>query len=240
MALVRRTTLEGRPVMAPPAPASMAVPRQPSAADIDDVAAAATAASVGDNDEMAAAPDRPARLWAIGVGLVFAAAGAAVALIIDQNHGIPTMPITNEAAAIMSLLLFATVVERLLEPFTRWMPGRRARNRYEQQVADLANRHPDVTLASVAAARARVEQHRAEKAMLAWGLATAVAIIMAAAGGFHLLRILVITDPTWEVVPVWVDAVVTGLIVGSGTKPLHDLFTRLRQGNAQQRDPAAA
>lgn len=236
MALVRRTAVEGRQ----PAPAAtgLTVPRQPSAADIDEASAAAPAAA----EEMAAAPDRPARLWAVLLGLLLVALGGAAAFAIDETYAVTTLPVTSEAAAIVALLLFAVVVERLVEPFTRWLPGRRARNRYEQQVADLANRLPAATLSSVALAKARISQQRAERAMLSWGLATTIATVLAAAAGIHLLRLLVAADTdaadTWDAVPVWVDALATGLIVGSGTKLVHDLLTRVQQGDAQRRDPA--
>lgn len=238
MALVRRTAVEGRPANPAPATTGLTVPRQPSAADIDEAAATGGPATV---EEMAAAPDRPARWWAVLLALLFAAGGAVAAFAIDEVYAVPTFPVANEAAAITTLVLFAAVVERLLEPFTRWLPGRRAHNRYEQQVADLANRTPQVTLAGVAGAKATVDQRRSEKAVLAWGLATALATVLAASAGFHLLRILVIADaPAWDVVPVWVDALATGLIVGAGTKPVHDLLTRLQQTNAQRRDPTGS
>jgi hypothetical protein len=248
VALVRRKAVDGRQSPAVPVPGSLTVPRQPSAADMDDASLAASAAGTTGGvtpgngvEEMAAAPDRPVRLWAIGLGLGFVAGGGALAFYIDELYAVPTLPVSNPAAAIAALLLFAVVVERLLEPFTRWLPGRRARQRYEQRVADLANHDPQVTLASVAAAKAQVEQHRAERALLAWGLASAVATVLAAGAGFYLLRILVIADDAaWDVVWVWVDALATGLIVGSATKPVHDLFTRLRQQNAQRRDPTEA
>lgn len=228
MALVRRTAVEGRHV---PTPAGgLTVPRQPSAADIDEAAAHAAP------EEMAAAPDRPARVWAIGLGLLMVAGAGVAAFAIDETYAVATMPISSEVATIVALLLFAAVVERLLEPFARWLPGRRARSRYEQQIADLANHLPTATLSSVAAAKAKVGQHRADKAVLTWGLATAVATVLAAAAGFHLLRMLVGAD-AWQAVPVWVDALATGLIVGSGTKPVHDLLMRVQQSTAQRRDP---
>jgi hypothetical protein len=235
MALVRRTAVDGRPVTAAPATTSLTVPRQPSAADIDEALAAANTPA----EEIAAAPDRPARLWAVLLGLAFVAGGGAAAFAIDQAYAVPTLPLLNEAAVIVSLLLAAMVVERALEPFTRWLPGRGARNRYEQQIADLANRLPNATLSSVAAAKARVGQRRAEKSVLTWGVATAVGTVLAAGTGFHLLRMLVAADlPGRSGMPVWADALAAGLIIGSGTKPVHDLLIRLQQGNAQRRDPA--
>lgn len=233
MALVRRTAVEGK--QAAPAPSPLAVPRQPSAADIDEADAATG------TEEIGAAPDQPPRLWATALAILVVALGAAGALAIDDRYAVATVPIATPAAAIVTLLLFAGVLERALEPFTRWLPGRGARNRYEQQLADLANRSSGVTLSSVAAAKARVAQHRAEKAVLTWGLASAVATVLAAAAGIHLLRMLVAADAgAWDVVPVWVDALATGLIVGSGTKPVHDLLTRVQQSNVQRRDPTEA
>src|SRR5690606_22803550 len=191
MALVRRTSVDGRQNGPVPAPTGLTVPRQPSAADIDEAAGAPVPPPV---EEMAAAPDRPPRLWVVLIGLLLAAAGAAAAFAIDDAYAVPTMPVASDAAAIVALLLFAAVVERLVEPLTRWMPGRRAQNRYEQQVADLANRVPQVSLASVAGAKAAGAQRRAEKAVVSWGLATGLATVLAAAAGFHLLRILVEVD----------------------------------------------
>src|SRR5690606_4438482 len=90
-------------------------------------------------------------------------------------------------------------------------------------------------------AKAAVAQRRAEKALLSWGLATGLATVLAAAAGFHLLRILVETDgPAWGVVPVWVDALATGLVVGTSTKPVHDLLTRMQQAIALRRAPTGA
>jgi hypothetical protein len=243
MALVRRTAVEGRQATpAPTTPTALTVPRQPSAADIDEAAGAAAAPP----EEIAAAPDRPPRLWAVLLGLAVVAGGAAAAYALHETYPVATIPPLGAATTLLAVVLFALVVERLLEPMTRFLPGRGARNQYEQQVADLANRLPNASLGSVAAAKAKVAQRRAEKAVLSWGLATAIATVLAAAAGFHLLRVLVTGeaagDPAgagaaWQTVPVWVDALVTGLIVGSASKPVHDLVSRLQQQNAQRRDP---
>ena len=54
-----------------------------------------------------------------------------------------------------------------------------------------------------------------------------LATLLAASSGFYLLRMLA-ADPGWNGVAVWADALVTGLVVGSGTKPLHDLINRMQ------------
>ena len=38
--------------------------------------------------------------------------------------------------------------------------------------------------------------------------------------------------------PAWADLLVTGLVVGAGTKPLHDLVSRLEKSKEKAQDPA--
>jgi hypothetical protein len=44
-------------------------------------------------------------------------------------------------------------------------------------------------------------------------------------------------NPGWDAVPAWVDALVTGLVVGSGTKPLHDVLSRVQKTKEKAEDP---
>ena len=108
------------------------------------------------------------------------------------------------------------------------MPGRRARGEYETATARLANGDRSVTLSDVARAKAQVDLDRANRVVIVWGLATAVATVLCAGGGFFLLRALE-SNPEWNGVARWIDALITGLIVGSGTKPVHDLVIRLQK-----------
>jgi hypothetical protein len=59
-------------------------------------------------------------------------------------------------------------------------------------------------------------------------VATALAAVVSSASGFYLLHMIAAQD--WVTsIPGWADAVVTGLVVGTGTKPLHDLITRAKE-----------
>ncbi len=232
MALVRRSAVDGRGTSSttPTAGGGLTVPRQPSAADINE-------ATVGPPplEEAAAAPDRPPRWWILLIALVLLAAGGAACWLIDAAYRVPEAPVDNVAAVVVTLVLAALVVERLVEPLTRWLPGRRARFRYEQQIADLANRAPQASLAAVAAAKAGMVQRRAERALLAWALASVLAAAGAAAVGFPLLRSLLTAPASVSSVPLWVDTFATGVVVGTLTRPVHDLLARLTDG--WRRDP---
>jgi hypothetical protein len=84
--------------------------------------------------------------------------------------------------------------------------------------------------------KAAVESARASRGILMWGLATCAAAVLSAGSGFYLLRILA-ENPTWNGIPPWLDALVTGLVVGSGTKPIHDVITKFQNQAASPQTP---
>ncbi len=191
------------------------VPHQPGAAP-------------GPAPEMAAAAGSPpANGWAVLSGLGLTGLGAVGAWNIGTMVQPTVFQVGNQMSAFAALFVFAAAVERVLEPFTRWLPGRAAQERYEKALADMDNGVPGAT-AAAAQFKAMVDQARATRAILLWGMATFLATLLSAGAGFYLLR-LISASPTWNGVSTWIDALVTGLVVGSGTKPLHDIVTRLQR-----------
>jgi hypothetical protein len=187
--------------------------------------------------DAAAVPSMPANAVAILLSFGLVGAGGVAAWQLGGWHPVSVFRVGNQMSAFGVLFVFAAAVERLLEPLSQWLPGRRTKDEYERMVAAVANRHPTMTLADVAGAKARWERARANRTVLVWGLATAVSTVASAAGGFYLLRMLS-ANADWQGVATWVDALVTGLVVGSGTKPLHDLISRVQKGKEQAEDPA--
>jgi len=184
-------------------------------------------------DAAAASPTPPAGIPAIlaATGLILAGTAMASPL---ANRTEP-FRFSDPAATFGLMLVLATAVERLLEPFTQRLPGRHAKAAYERAVARLANHDRHTTTADVAHAKARMQRARADRVVVMWGLATAVATVVCAATGFFLLRALE-QQSDWDGVSRLVDALVTGLIVGSGTKPVHDLVTRLQLSKDAKED----
>jgi nucleoid-associated protein YgaU len=184
------------------------------------------------NAEAAAVASKGANAGSVGLAFLIVAFGAAVGFVMQRwgTHADP-FKIGNQTSAYAGLIVFAGAVERILEPFSNWFPGTHARNDYESAVAALTNGHPAMTLKDVAAAKARMDRALADRTVLLWGVATALATVVSSASGFYLLHM--IAAPDWVTsIPRWVDAVVTGLIVGTGTKPLHDLITRGQDSKA--------
>ena len=195
-----------------------------------------SAAPVQPGQEMAAAvPSLPAKAWSVLTGLGLTGVGAFGAWNIGQLSDVSTFQLGDTTAAFGALFVFATAVERILEPFSRFMPGRSHQERYEKAVADMENGVPGAMNAA-AHYKAAVDSARASRGVLMWGLATMVATLLSAGGGFYLLRMLS-ANPNWNGIATWADALVTGLVVGSGTKPLHDIISRMQQRSGLAQTP---
>ncbi len=70
------------------------------------------------------------------------------------------------------------------------------------------------------------------RTVLMWALASGLAMIVCGAFGILMLRTIGFTSA-----PAWADLTVTGLAVGSGTKPLHDLISNIQKSKAVKPPP---
>ena len=67
-------------------------------------------------------------------------------------------------------------------------------------------------------------QAKADRVFVVGGLATLLGVILSLALGLYFLEAIQVQDPNREL-----DVFVTGLVIGAGTKPLHDLITRIEK-----------
>jgi hypothetical protein len=246
MALVRRSAVVGRAhvpaAVIPPQPGTPyavdpgATPAPPPGAPGGSPSAPAIAGVVPGHENAAAVPTLPAKGWAVVTGLGLAVVGAFAAFNIQEFAAPTIFRIGDQPTAFGALFVFAAAVERVLEPFSRFMPGRKPQARYEKAVADMDNGVPGA-MNAVALYKAAVDSARSSRGVIMWGLATAAATVLSASGGFCLLHMLS-ADPGWNGVSYWADCLITGLVVGSGTKPLHDLITKVQSQTSSTQIPA--
>ncbi|MFI6760612.1 hypothetical protein ACIBF5_15905 [Micromonospora sp. NPDC050417] len=197
-------------------------------------------AGSGDTSEAASATSQQAGFGSVLAAFATIAVGGYGAWAVWSSGNAATIIQPADTTAVFgTLLVFAAAVERVLEPFSRWFPGRRTEAVLEQSIVALANRtnptHDD--LVAVAEAKARVERARSNRTVVSWGIATAVATVASSAGGFYVLH--AVAGPEWQGLPVWVDAIITGVMVGSGTKPVHDIISRVQNAKEQAQNPTA-
>jgi hypothetical protein len=100
-----------------------------------------------------------------------------------------------------------------------------------------------------AAAQAELDQRRADKGVAYWALATALGLLASATLGLYLLHVVGLRGDQLTADGVWsggilsaagvrhmLDLLVTGLAIGAGTKPLHDLITNLQAAKYSKKD----
>ena len=73
-----------------------------------------------------------------------------------------------------------------------------------------------------------VDRCRRLTAVVTWGMATAAAFLLCAELNVTLMQ--AVRASSSGAPPFWADLLVTGLVVGAGTKPLHDLVANIERG----------
>lgn len=188
--------------------------------------------------EAASVPPQPASVLSLVSAFVLVAAGGVGSWALWHfKVNAQAIHLPDATTIFAALFAFATAVERILEPFARFLPGKHTRGELEAAVANLANKYHDATLddlIQVAHAKTMLEKGRASRGLVTWGIATAVATVASSAGGLYLLHAM--AGENWNGIPVWVDAIVTGIVVGSGTKPLHDVISKVQKNKEKGED----
>jgi hypothetical protein len=129
-------------------------------------------------------------------------------------------------------------IERFIEPFSSFLgsaspddqPDNKKKKADAQHEVSLAIAKGQAT--NAAKWQRIVDRIRRNTAVIAWGLASLIAMALCGAFGLLLLRLV-----GFPHVPAEWDIVITGLAVGSGTKPLHDLISNVQKAKEQREDP---
>ncbi len=184
----------------------------------------------------------------IAYGLVLVAAFVAWGIYeaFDPDAFVPVPGIGMFAV----LYIVAQALERILEPFAPLVAKTKegdttltksqaegARN-IAAAAAETATDPGTAGTQTAAAAQAQAAMDRARRnaTLWIWALATCIALIVSGWIGLRMLSAVGVKDA-----PLFLDLLVTGLAIGGGTKPLHDLITNIQKAKEKKEDsPASA
>lgn len=204
--------------------------------------------------------------WAPTLGVVIVVLGAIVEWLLYSTTEPADFVPKSDYSVFAGLFILAAALERLLEPFTPAIKPDTAKTKKElNKAVEEANTDPtnDTKTKKAADTQAQLNRERAERSVLLWGIATALSMLACSLLGVFLLRSVAdVTrcdpkaDASASPAPVpaepelrtprgctdddpnrFLDLIVTGLVVGAGTKPLHDLITRFEVKKEQAQDP---
>jgi hypothetical protein len=178
-------------------------------------------------------PGARQQLWytVLGLGLAVGAFFTAWRL---HGSASSTYRIDNQWSALTGLFILALAIERALEPFSRKLGPDATKRRVRRdealagpRAAGRKDRAPEFESA--------IEISRRLTAVVTWGVATGLGFLLCAMLNITLLQAVRANGSGQP--PFWADLLVTGLVVGAGTKPLHDLVANIERSKNGKRDP---
>lgn len=167
------------------------------------------------------------RGWSIGcIAFLVLGYGIGRFLLDDASiSGKSLLVVSSEWSAFGALFVLTLAIERVVEPFSDFLG-------------------PNTTQASQKAGSSGLAQDKKEltdarrlTALATFSVATMLGWILA--GWLKILFLSAIVDTTLGSAPnTGVDLLVTGLVVGAGTKPLHDLVANLQKSSEAKSNTA--
>jgi hypothetical protein len=166
----------------------------------------------------------------LGLGLAVGAFFAAWGL---HGSASSTYRIDNQWSALTGLFILALAIERALEPFSRKLGPDTTKRKAKRDKA-LAGPRRAGQRDRAAEFQNAIEISRRLTAVVTWGVATGLGFLLCAVLNITLLQAVRANGSGQP--PFWADLLVTGLVVGAGTKPLHDLVANIERGKNSKRD----
>ncbi|MDA0364389.1 MAG: hypothetical protein O3B31_02615 [Chloroflexi bacterium] len=144
--------------------------------------------------------------------------------------------VNTDFSAFALLYIAAQATERLLEPFASFvMTTREMKGEMEVALASAMNAPDDQAVwAQAAHAQEQLGQRQRARTYVMWAAATVVGMFASASLGVYLVA--AVAADRGPAVPV--DILVTGLVIGGGTKPLHDLIARIERSKQRATQPS--
>jgi hypothetical protein len=172
----------------------------------------------------------PVVIGAFVVVGVASVAGWAVFEAVDPTYFVPR----SDYTALAAVVLFATALERLLQPLSKYLLPDGAEQAAAQDAKKAAREKaadPDESVSSVktaanlaAGAVATLSRKKSERSVIMWSVATALAFTGPALLGIFFLRVVSVEGSSPNR---YLDMLLTALIVGAGTKPVHDAIASI-------------
>jgi hypothetical protein len=136
----------------------------------------------------------------------------------------------------------AQAIERLLEPIAaRYKPTDEQKDALkaatEQKLTASTPQERSQAAAEEQAASNALRKRRSERALIYFAVASCISLVLSGVLGLGILQAMAKDNEHLKEYLGAIDVALTGLVIGAGTKPLHDLITRLEKSKDSS-DPA--
>ena len=168
----------------------------------------------------------------IAVTIIFVLSVFINSLLIDKGEQLVGLKLSSDVTIFAFLYIAAQAIERLLEPISsRILPTAEEIKNRDITQAKFENSKKEKDGIEAANAKAALAIKRANRTVVFWAIATCCGLI--ASSG---LKLYLLTTIGAASVPRAAEILVTGLVIGGGTKPLHDLISRIEKAKTNAED----
>jgi hypothetical protein len=188
---------------------------------------------------VSASAAKPRACWPVVIWSMLTVAAATGLMWVAYSHWLRpgVIQIKSSHVPFAGLIVVTAGLERLLEPLSQVLMPRyssaaspkrtaaRSKSEAQRAAADPATSITDVQLRTrqAAADQAVADARRTERAIIFWAIASICGLGISGGFGFFLLQSVASSH-----VNTVLDLAVTGLAIGAGTKPVHDLITSIQ------------
>lgn len=184
-----------------------------------------------------AAPDKVG--YPMIIGSTAAVIAATIVMWLINKDWIKPMPIQVMTSYVpyVGIIAVTAALERFLEPLSHVLlkdqpvkkTAAESKSAAQADAADPAKGDAQVQPMVQAAAKdqAAVDQRTTERAILFWAIASVCGLAISGGFGLFLLQSIATSH-----VNTFLDLAVTGLTIGAGTKPLHDVITGISKSSS--------
>jgi hypothetical protein len=208
---------------------------------------------------VAAAPSQGIAGRAVLGGVVVILLGWGASILLNRAADPQALKIPAGISVFALFYVVTQGIERLLEPFARLWDGTREPAGQRDAAAVEAEQHKAAgemaaavaKLDTVAEKQADVDRRRANRTIVLWAVASVLGMLLSGVLGLYLLHVVGLQDDLVGIdgritaglgspagLRHALDLLVTGLAVGGGTKPLHDLIQNIQEAKNDKKDPA--
>lgn len=198
-------------------------------------------------------PEGARKLWDnhwfwLGAAVITIVGGYVFALWLRSDHHAPPIKLGADFTVLAMLYVIAQAIERLIEPFTNLIlpttgDSEDAESASASAIEKLASGNIDgakADLQQAANKQAKVDELRKWRALFFWAIASALAFGICAYLGVYLIRSIIDLANGAQPPSERLDLFVTGMAVGGGTKPLHDLISNIQKTKETNASPETA
>jgi uncharacterized membrane protein YbhN (UPF0104 family) len=188
---------------------------------------------------VSASAAKPPMPWHVVIFSMLAVAAASVIMWFAYSRWIKPsiIQLTTGYVPFAGLVVVTAGLERLLEPLGRILlpqdsaagsakqTAASSKSTAQQAAADPGTSAADVALRTRQAAldQAAADARSTQRAVIFWAIASVCGLAISGGFGFFLLQSVASNH-----VNTFLDLAVTGLAIGAGTKPVHDLITTIQ------------